>query len=498
MHNVATIQYGMGNYLSAFKWFREASKSGIETSSGNLQKMKKLIEENKLKFKSIKEEEEIKSLIRKMAFKERWGDENLTVLDILPTEIIDYILGFFALDKVPQFESVSKPLRDIIVMKFKHIGEKTVHPHDILYFKSLYGNDTPINWKRLAICHNWVERGCFLLSNMYLSNKKIGISLLIRAANNGSIRAHKKLIRKILPAVSKETTQVRQEAKELSLRYLSLLRPILPSIGLSPSEEEYLQAKYSIFLGTDEQESIEAFTRLAENSHPKALYKLYQLTKDQFYLERSSEAGYASAQFGLGTIMQSKRSIQEAKRLYTLAADQGCTPAQYNLGDLMEDEGNNEEAKRLYTLAADKGYAPALCNLGNLRKKEGNKEEAKRLCTLAADQGHPPALCILGRLRRKEGNIKEAKRLYTLAADKGSVSALCNLSGMMIDEGNKEEAKRLLTLAADKGNAHAQYNLGALLYNEGDIEEAIKLLISSAKQGNPDAKRALERFNIDY
>jgi hypothetical protein len=109
----------------------------------------------------------------------------------------------------------------------------------------------------------------------------------------------------------------------------------------------------------------------------------------------------------------------------------------FNLGRANERAGRLDEAARLYKLAADQGYAPAQLDLG-IRYDKGlgglarDEREAVRLFKLAADQGLAAAQFTLGDFHQKgAGGLAkdehEAARLYKLAADQGYAVAQNNL-----------------------------------------------------------------------
>ena len=201
---------------------------------------------------------------------------------------------------------------------------------------------------------------------------------------------------------------------------------------------------------------------------------------------------------------------QEKLLLYSLVYDRKPgrhgVRAQYMLGVLQEGIGvakDLEEAVRLYRLAADQGHADAQNGLGICyRKGIGVAKDMKKRCDCT---GSPPtrvtqmrsatsgcatrtapvlpglasgaaagspltrARCAVQprvvppeRLWCCQG-LGRGVHLYWLAADQGHAQAQCNL-GWCYDKGSgakdSQEAVRLYCLAADQGNAWAQFNLG--------------------------------------
>jgi TPR repeat protein len=116
-----------------------------------------------------------------------------------------------------------------------------------------------------------------------------------------------------------------------------------------------------------------------------------------------------------------------------LAQNPNHLRAMFNLGRANERAARLNEAARLYKLAADQGYAPAQLDLGasyadGSRGLAKDEREAARLVKLAADQGLAAAQFILGGFYSKGlGGLakdeREAVRLFRLAADQGSPRA---------------------------------------------------------------------------
>jgi TPR repeat protein len=136
------------------------------------------------------------------------------------------------------------------------------------------------------------------------------------------------------------------------------------------------------------------------------------------WLENNVAMGCARAQFRLAKCLERgtgvPSDINEAMKLYTLAASQGHAGAMFNLGTLYKHgEGIPQDlnkAASFYQSAADHGY-------------RGAQREAARLYYKAAKQGNPEAQlnfakCLIDGKGVKP-NLMEAVRFYTLAANQG-------------------------------------------------------------------------------
>ena len=116
--------------------------------------------------------------------------------------------------------------------------------------------------------------------------------------------------------------------------------------------------------------------------------------------------GHSRVIFNLARANDRAGRLDEAARLYRLAADQGYTAARHSLGVFyLEGLGglapDARAAARLFKLAADRGFALSQYSLAVLYASGGgglvkDEREAARLYKLAADQGDPAAQTDLG------------------------------------------------------------------------------------------------------
>ncbi len=241
------------------------------------------------------------------------------------------------------------------------------------------------------------------------------------------------------------------------------------------------------FLQTKEEILYATVQGIAKSSFTYAcmLYKEIHESQHTFalclsYIKRSSNRGYVKAQYTLGVMNYNgiyiKKDINEAARLYNLAANQGHVKAQYYLG-IMYKMGvgvtkNPTEAVKLFQLAVNRGNAEAQYELGKMYQMKGflkNDIEAARLLSLAAAQNHVEAQYSLGLITYNgigiDRNLEKASYLYQLAADQGHIEAQYNL-GIMYRIGagvtkSEEKAEKFYRLAADQGHTEAQYKLSA-------------------------------------
>lgn len=210
--------------------------------------------------------------------------------------------------------------------------------------------------------------------------------------------------------------------------------------------------------------------------------------------------------------MEVEQNLEEAVRLYRLAAHLGNAEAQENLGRMYQHglgvTQDDTEAVRLYRLAADQKDKHAQFSLGLMYQKgrgvEQNDDEAVKLYRLSADQNNKNAQFSLGLMyqegRGVEQNDTEAVQWIKRSAEQGKPEAQLHLAQMYLIghgvEQNDEEAVLWLRKSAEQDYAGAQYTLGLVYLNgwgvESLYEESLRWFKLAAKQNHVEAQEKLE------
>lgn len=229
-------------------------------------------------------------------------------------------------------------------------------------------------------------------------------------------------------------------------------------------------------------------------------------------LRRAAGRGESGAKTALASLYVQgiflDKDLDEAERLYRLAAAQGDREAQYRLGEMLRREDTDEsfeEAMKFYRLAADQGCADAQYALGQCyadgRRGSPDMEGAVKWYMEAAHQNHPAALCAVGLLRldsaKNDGDVKEAVGLVEKAAKSGYMPARYAL-GQICEEGRlgKNAIPKALEhyrVAARGGNADSQLRMASIAaHGEFNVPvnfgEALKWYLEAARQGNAAAQ----------
>jgi uncharacterized protein len=197
-------------------------------------------------------------------------------------------------------------------------------------------------------------------------------------------------------------------------------------------------------------------------------------------LEELARHGQAFAENQMGVqsalVLESGRSIRDARHWFEKAARQGYPAAQVNLAVLYLNgwgvEKNYGTAIYWLNSAAEQGNARAHTNLGILYMNglgvRQNYEEAMRDLQFAAEHGETTAMVDLGYLYDSglgaPKNRAEAVRWYRLAAEQGDALGQNNLADMYL-RGEGVERDDALALqwfqkAAQQGNTGALIKLG--------------------------------------
>jgi len=181
---------------------------------------------------------------------------------------------------------------------------------------------------------------------------------------------------------------------------------------------------------------------------------------------------------------------------------------------------NHKKGIQYYTKAAELGYAEAQKKLGEVCYDNKDMENARKWYKLAAEQGDADALFKLGKSydwrnnNEKERNLQEAFKWYKLASDKGNWEAREKIGDLYFygpygfsDKSDKfkkdkDEASKWYKLIGESNDPQAQYIL-AHLYLDGhklqrDYEEAVKLLNKSARQGHRLAEATLYNYGLKF
>ena len=186
----------------------------------------------------------------------------------------------------------------------------------------------------------------------------------------------------------------------------------------------------------------------------------------------------------------------------------GIAQAFYSDASEAFDNGNIEDAVRLYTVAATRGHAAANYELGNIYYNGlGTSTDFVKAIShykVAANFGHAQAQYNIGVAYAQgliyEKDLTAAITWWRRSALSGNIDAQYNL-GLIYSRGNgvkadTSEAVSWWRMAAAQGDAAAQFNLGVMLANgEGvsrNMSAAIKWWKLSAQQGFQKAIYALK------
>lgn len=208
--------------------------------------------------------------------------------------------------------------------------------------------------------------------------------------------------------------------------------------------------------------------------------------------------------------------MEEAVRLFRLAAEQGNMVAQKNLGTAY-DYGDGVEAdpeKALYWFrkSADQGYDEAQLALGccymNGNGVKQDEAQASEWFRLAAEQGHALAQAFLASLYSQGKGVEqdetEALKWYLKAAEQENELAQFALAGYYLYgrgglERDVNKGLEYLYQAAENGSDDAVFNLASMYYTgddalEQDYEEAFSLYSQLAERDDIEAQKMLAQM----
>ena len=192
------------------------------------------------------------------------------------------------------------------------------------------------------------------------------------------------------------------------------------------------------------------------------------------------------------------QNLDEAKRWYQKAAEQGHRSAQYNLGLLYDKEKQYATAIYWYKKAADQDHLKATYNLGWIYADQGEPDQAIIYYEKAVAQGHVSAAHNLGLIYDDRKQIPDAIHCYGLAAEQGHVSATYNLGLIYYHQKRYERAFELFQKSAQKDHGKS-YGYLARCYEFGyavekDMEKAKELYQIAADKGAQFAAKRLKEW----
>ena len=239
---------------------------------------------------------------------------------------------------------------------------------------------------------------------------------------------------------------------------------------------------------------------------------------DQQAIAELAHVGHAYAQNQMGIesalVLSSNRTIQDARRWFETAAEQGYTPAQVNLAVLYINGWGTPQnyGAALYWLqvAAKKGDPRAHTNLGILYLKgwgvRQDYAEALRNFRFAGERGETGAMVNLGFMA--DGGLGTAKdhstaaEWYRKAAERGDSLGENDLADLYLrGEGVQQddaEAFAWFQKAAAQGHTGARIKLG-FLYMTGrgvpkDLESAYAWILSASLAGDQRGRKYLDQL----
>ena len=214
----------------------------------------------------------------------------------------------------------------------------------------------------------------------------------------------------------------------------------------------------------------------AESGNARAMFEFYRhLSRDEEWLRKAAEKGYAEAQRTLGVKYHYAAKgypldLTEAVKWYTLAAEQGDREAKKSLDELKgevaaQEEAEQGDAETQYRMALRIRDNPELGGFSN----EARMNEALKWYRMAAENGHKAALFDLAEgfafgawFARQD--FAEAAKWYRKLAEQGDPMGQGMLgwlyaTGRGVPE-DRKTAVEWFRKGAAQGNAEAQYGMG--------------------------------------
>jgi TPR repeat protein len=215
------------------------------------------------------------------------------------------------------------------------------------------------------------------------------------------------------------------------------------------------------------------------------------------FFRKAHALGYSSSTVNLAISYEfgrgEKKNIQKAIALYEVAANAGDDTALFSLAKLTKNAlGDVDEAVRLFTIAAANGHVLSMYNLGLYYERSDDVQMATQFYEQSFNLGHTPSAVNLGVL------LKDSTWFEKAAAASGDAGAYYNLGVLSTEAGREEEAVDYYQKSSEKNHAKAMYNLSQCKIQGKGCEinesEALALLERAADEGDTRASKGLRVY----
>jgi tetratricopeptide (TPR) repeat protein len=200
--------------------------------------------------------------------------------------------------------------------------------------------------------------------------------------------------------------------------------------------------------------------------------------------ERGALAGDEQAMLMLGRLRDAEFADPDgAEMWFQRSADAGFPMAWFGLGVIRQDRGDRDGAIEMFTRGDNAGDPASSFALGIRLRDQGELGLAEEALRRADDRGDKDAPCALGHLLEGRGELEQAEAAYRRGGERGDVDALANLGKLLADRG-------------DMRGAIAAWLDGARL---GDRELADQVVHVLLKAGTPiaDVRGLLRKAGVD-
>ena len=170
-------------------------------------------------------------------------------------------------------------------------------------------------------------------------------------------------------------------------------------------------------------------------------------------------------------VFYNKMNITQRKILKK-AVNSNDKISQCDMGDYYSEDGSSHidynEARKMYSLSADQGYARALLGLGRMYDQHpqdiNDKNKAIHIYIKLAEQGVSTAQYILGMKYRfadgVEEDVQKAIKWFLKSAQQGNVQAICSLADTYQSVHDNENALKWFRIGALRGSDYCKRKLG--------------------------------------
>ncbi|MER8045118.1 tetratricopeptide repeat protein [Streptomyces sp. NPDC094032] len=212
-------------------------------------------------------------------------------------------------------------------------------------------------------------------------------------------------------------------------------------------------------------------------------------------------AGFLPAAAKLAAVHEDRGDTEEGERLWNLALEADVPDAHFRFGLLAYRRQDWNTAERHYLQAARQRHIEATTNLAQVYFAQDRIEEATKLYAIAAEAGDAVAMRSMGILSEWQGRFLPEEMSQEEAMRRMAETMEKYFAGQAVEEewpASAKAARDWYKRAGDNGDVMSVRLLGNLYHRRGRAKKAHKCYRQAAKLGDPESAAYFQMPTLAY